>query len=268
MDLGAAFTLPSSPRVVALLRSELLAERPSLRRVNQLFAVDPALAARLLALANAPAQLLSGQVSSTAQALTLLSLHDWRRLAEQAQLGAGGRLARQLDWALFWRCSQSAARLSAALAAQVGADTGTAYSAALVHGLGQILLQQTQPDTMQELDQQLRLWDPRRPRLEFQRLGYCASAISAALAKQWHWPAALVDGLRCMEAPLSHAELEPLAGVLHLAAWAVRAKACGWTHKQLVMSFPDDLALALGLDMDGVLQQDAIDWNPSTTYLV
>lgn len=50
--LASPTTLPSLPRAVALLMAELAQEEPNLRRVNQLFGTDPALAARLLCLAD------------------------------------------------------------------------------------------------------------------------------------------------------------------------------------------------------------------------
>ena len=46
--LAQPVALPSLPRAVALLMSELAHAEPSLRRLNQLFGTDPALAARLL----------------------------------------------------------------------------------------------------------------------------------------------------------------------------------------------------------------------------
>ena len=46
--LAQPVALPSLPRTVALLMSELAHEEPSLRRLNQLFGTDPALAGRLL----------------------------------------------------------------------------------------------------------------------------------------------------------------------------------------------------------------------------
>ncbi|RYF65142.1 MAG: histidine kinase, partial [Comamonadaceae bacterium] len=42
--LAQPVALPSLPRAVALLMSELAHEDPSLRRLNQLFGTDPALA--------------------------------------------------------------------------------------------------------------------------------------------------------------------------------------------------------------------------------
>ena len=63
--LAQPVALPSLPRAVALLMSELAQNEPSLRRLNQLFGTDPALAARLLELANSPTFQLPGPVSYT-----------------------------------------------------------------------------------------------------------------------------------------------------------------------------------------------------------
>ncbi|NBT53655.1 MAG: HDOD domain-containing protein, partial [Betaproteobacteria bacterium] len=50
--LAIQFVLPSIPRVVALLLSELDQAEPNLRKVNQLISTDLALTARLLQRAN------------------------------------------------------------------------------------------------------------------------------------------------------------------------------------------------------------------------
>lgn len=47
--------LPSQPRAVALLSSELRKPEPGMRSLVQLFSTDPVLTARLLAAANGPA---------------------------------------------------------------------------------------------------------------------------------------------------------------------------------------------------------------------
>lgn len=72
-------------------------------------------------------------------------------------------------------------------------------------------------------------------------------------------------------APLDNQVYEPLAGVLHLAAWRARAREAGWGEKELAVSFPGEVGLALGMDIDMVLQQDPIDWTvrpDAADYLV
>ena len=67
--LAQRFLMPSVPRVVALLLTELTASHPDLRRIDQLLATDPALGLRVLQAANAPFFKLQGHIHSIAEAL-------------------------------------------------------------------------------------------------------------------------------------------------------------------------------------------------------
>ena len=91
--LARQFVLPSIPRVVALLLSELDQPRPDLRRVNQLISTDPALTVRLLRWANTDFFRLAGQVSSVPEALAILSLGQVRAMGAEPEvvLAAMGR---------------------------------------------------------------------------------------------------------------------------------------------------------------------------------
>src|SRR5690606_7906276 len=70
--------LPSLPRAVALLTTELAQPEPSLRRINHLFLTDPALAARLLREANSHSHPLSGKVGSIPEAIVMLGTAQLR----------------------------------------------------------------------------------------------------------------------------------------------------------------------------------------------
>ena len=63
--------LPSSPRVLALLLTELKQWQPDLRRIDQFIKADPVLSLRVLQAANEPSLGLCGQVSSVSEALAL-----------------------------------------------------------------------------------------------------------------------------------------------------------------------------------------------------
>jgi len=72
--LTAEFDLPSIPRVVALLLSELEREQPDLKKISQLISTDPALTVRLLQVSNSGFFKLSGQVRSVPESLAIVGL--------------------------------------------------------------------------------------------------------------------------------------------------------------------------------------------------
>lgn len=265
MELNALLAqpavLPSQPRVVALLMNELAHDEPNLRRVNQLLGSDPALAARALELANTAEFGAQRQIAALPEALALLGTAHLRALVHAAPLGTPSRTVCGLNLQQFWRYSLNTAKLARSLAGAVHHPQAAAYTAGLLHGLGELVIHLAAPERAQALNTLVSPLDLRRAKLEERVFGYAYGQVSAALAQRWQLPLAVVDALACHHAPFDNSAYEPLAGVVHLAAWRARAQEVGLDDKEMAVSFPDQVGLALGLDIDMVLQQDPIDWN-------
>lgn len=269
--LGQPVALPSLPRTVALLMNELAQREPSLRRLNLLFGSDPVLAARLLELANAPAHQLTRQVAGISEALVLLGSVPLQTLVSSATLGTAARAVQGIHLQQFWRYSLHTAKLARSLAGVVFQNPTAAYTAGLLHGLGELLIHLGNPQKAQSMNTLVLPLDMRRGKIEQRILGYSYSHVSAALAQRWLLPQVVVDALQYQAAPFDNTAYEPLAGVIHLAAWRVRGREAGLSERELAVSFPGEIGLMLGLDIDMVLQQDPIDWTvrpDAADYLV
>ena len=265
MELNALLALPavlpSLPRVVALLMNELAHEEPNLRRVNQLFGTDPALAARLLEQANGADFGAQRQIAGIPEALALLDTGQLRALVGTAPLGTTSRSVPGVNLQQFWRYSLNTAKLARSLAGSVQQNQLAAYSAGLLHGLGELVMHLADPVGVSKINTLVSPLDVRRSKLEQRLFGYCYGQVSAGLAQRWQLPELMVDAFNHQSAPFDHNVYEPLAGVLHLAAWRARAREVGLDDKEMAVSFPGEIGLVLGLDIDMVLQQDPIDWS-------
>ena len=269
--LGQPVALPSLPRTVALLMNELAQREPSLRRLNLLFGSDPVLAARLLELANAPAHQLTRQVAGISEALVLLGSAPLQTLVSSATLGTAARAVQGINLQQFWRYSLHTAKLARSLAGVVFQNPTAAYTAGLLHGLGELLIHLGNPQKAQSMNTLVPPLDMRRGKIEQRILGYSYTHVSAALAQRWLLPQVVVDALQYQAAPFDNTAYEPLAGVIHLAAWRARGREAGLSERELAVSFPGEIGLMLGLDIDMVLQQDPIDWTvrpDAADYLV
>ncbi len=269
--LGQPVALPSLPRTVALLMNELAQREPSLRRLNLLFGSDPVLAARLLELANAPAHQLTRQVAGISEALVLLGSAPLQTLVSSATLGTAARAVPGIHLQQFWRYSLHTAKLARSLAGVVFQNPTAAYTAGLLHGLGELLIHLGNPQKAQSMNTLVLPLDMRRGKIEQRILGYSYTHVSAALAQRWLLPQVVVDALQYQAAPFENTAYEPLAGVIHLAAWRVRGREAGLSERELAVTFPGEIGLMLGLDIDMVLQQDPIDWTvrpDAADYLV
>jgi len=258
--LAQPVALPSLPRAVALLMNELAHDEPSLRRLNQLFGTDPTLAARLLELANSPAFQLPRQIAGIPEALALLGTAQLRSLVSSATLGTTSRSVPGVNMQQFWRYSLNTAKLARSLAGIVHQNQIAAFTAGLLHALGELVIHLADPEKAHSVNTLVAPFDLRRGKIEHRVFGYSYGHVTAALARRWQLPETVVDALQHQGAPFDNNAYEPLAGVIHLASWRARAREVELDERELAVSFPGEVGLTLGLDIDMVLQQDPIDW--------
>ncbi len=258
--LSPRFVIPSAPRLVALLLAELAQQRPDLRRIDQFISTDPALTTRVLQAANASFFKLGGQVHCVSEALAVLRLSQVQTMVSSAAALASFRSMPGLALPQFWAYSRDCARVARSLAGLVRQNQQAAFTAGLIHAVGVMAMRAAMPQAI-ALDADAGPLELKRERLERQAFGFGYTQASAWLAQQWHFPKVIVDALQYQFAPFDNVVYEPLAGVVHLAAWRSRARQAGLTQNMMAVTFPSAVAEVLGVDIDMVLQQDPIDWS-------
>ena len=262
--LEMPFNLPSIPKVVALLLVELDRPEADLRKITQLISTDPALTTRLLQLANSSFFKLTGRIHSVSEALALMDLGNLKTMAQMAATGASLKAVPGVNLQKFWDYSLDVARVSRSLAGLVRQNQQAAFTCGLIHAMGELALHLALPDAMAVLDADIPPLDLRRAKAERRLLGYCYASVGAGYAARWQFPQTLIDALEHQYAPFDNHVYEPMAGVIHLATWRARGKEAKLTQRELAVSFPDAVGVALRLDIDMVLQQDPFDWAAHT----
>ncbi len=106
---------------------------------------DPALSARILRLANSPFFGLGGTVSSAARAVIVLGLSVVRSLAVSTAAGLFDARARQLPTG-FWDHAIAVAAGAGCVALHLGVPKADAFSAGLLHDIGEVLIDRHAPD--------------------------------------------------------------------------------------------------------------------------
>ena len=262
--LATQFVLPSIPKVVALLLNELESQEPDLKKVTQLISTDPALTTRLLQLSNSGFFKLSGKVSSVSESLAILGLGHVRTMAAAAASAASFKAVPGIHLQQFWAYSLNVAKLSRSLAGVVRQNQQAAFTCGLIHAVGELALHIAMPAESATLNVEMAPLDLRRAKAERRSFGFCYAQVGAGFASQWQFPQAMVDALAHQYAPFDNEVYEPLAGVIHLAAWRARAWEAAFSERELAVTFPGAVGEVLGLDIDMVLQQDPIDWSAQT----
>lgn len=258
--LASNAALPSIPKVIALLLSELARPEPDLRKITQLINTDPVLTLRLLRLANSAQFQLSSKISSVSEALALLGLDQVQSLATAAAVVGAFKAIPGMDMIHFWRYSLNVAKLSRTLAGMVRQNQATAFTAGLIHATGELVMHLILTREMEVLDRRVPPLALKRDAVERSLMGYSYAEVGAGFARSWRFPQTIVDALEHQCVPFDNEAYEPMAGVLHLASWRARAQEANFDATDLIVNFPDEVALTLGLDIDMALQQDPIDW--------
>ena len=139
--------LPSLPAVVMDLLGSLDQDDIDISVLARKVAHDPALTAKTLRLANAPAFGLQVRVATIQQAVTFLGFQATRNLITAAAITGcfpAGRCP-GFDDKAFWRHASASAVCARALARRMRFNQDVAFTAGLLHDVGQLVLASSQP---------------------------------------------------------------------------------------------------------------------------
>ena len=258
--LASQFILPSIPKVVALLLSELEREQPDLKKISLLISTDPALATRLLQVSNSGYFKLSGRVRSVPETLAVVGLSHVRTMAVAAASKTSLKAVPGINLQHYWDFSLDVAKVSRSLAGVVRQNQQAAFTAGLIHFIGELAMRLAMPQEMASLDFEVPALDARRARAERKMFEFDYTQVGAGYARQWLFPEAIVDAIAHQDAPFRDDAYEPLAGVVHLAIWRARCKLAGLNQREMAVTFPGSVGEVLVFDIVLVVQHGAIDW--------
>lgn len=241
-------TLPALPSLAA----ELLAgfeDEVDIGVLSRRIAADEALAARALRVANSPFYGLSGQIDSIQEAIVVLGFRAVRAMVIAASaVRALSALPTQARFnpTPFWRHSIGTAVAARHLARLARHNPDSAFTAGLLHDIGEVVLAATFPDAYAlVLDRQqggeALLWE-----IEGEVLGLTHTDAGAVLGRHWGLPARIVEATAFHHAP--DAQPSDLVALVHVAdALAHALELAGTAHLELAPPLSDSAWKTLGL---------------------
>lgn len=235
--------LPTMPEVAHELIQSLNDDAP-LSQVRDAIARDPALAVKLLRLANSARYGASRSISSIDDAIALVGASQVRTLALASCMNNAFPVAEGLDREDFWQASQTCGAYAQWLAKGSSADAQQAWLAGFMVRLGELVLAMNIPDCLSEIEKL-----PHFPGSRWQReaslLGFTEGQVTAEMARRWNFPDTIVRALDTSADPMSARPFSRLGAVLHLAELLT---AMGPGSAVAVEDLPADLLAALHLD--------------------
>lgn len=248
--------LPSAPKVVRKLIETFEQEEVNLQQAAMYIESDPVLTAKLLKLANSAFFGLNRNITTARDAINVMGLIKVRALVIAAAMGDGFHAVGGVNLNQFWRYSLNTANLSRYLALPIKIDENTAFTAGLIHGIGELVMHVGMPEAMLDLDRSVPMLDLKRSRAEKGLFGYSYAEVGAALAREWRFPKKMVNAIEHQISPFDNDVYEPIAGVIHIASWRARAEELSIGSEGLINTYPDPVGLVLGIDPDTVIGEE------------
>ena len=209
---------PAGARVLELLDDP----EASQRQLADALAMDPPLASRALRIANSPMFMGRSPVDDLNRAVTVLGTGLLRNLV----LSSGAMNAFQsvdipaVSIEEYWRHSILCGALADAIARQSKSRTAdAAFTAGLVHDLGQLLLFLRCPEQMRDALSLVAEHDDRWTMREAERevIGYDHCEAGNLLAEHWGFPESLRAAMQFHHSPLEATAHQSLVAAVHIA---------------------------------------------------
>ena len=245
-DFFRSLSLPTMPAVAHELIRSLSNDDAPLSQVRNAIAKDPALAVKLLRLANSARYGASRSVASIDDALAMVGASQVRTLALASCLNDAFPVMPGLDPNRFWRTSQACGGYAHWLAGTIGCDSDQAWLTGFMVRLGELVMAQHIPDCLSEIEKM-----PQTPGCRWEResalLGFTEGQVTAEMARRWQFPESVVKALDASADPMAARPFSRLGGVLHVAELLADAEP-GSTDT--IESLPPELLAALKVDID------------------
>lgn len=194
--------LPTIPEV--LVRIWQLVEDPqsSARELQQVVSLDPALASRLLRLANSPYYGSKSTIQDVRGAINVLGFDVIRELAVclavTRQLVENEATDDSMDRRALWRHCVATAVVSreTSLALAVG-SAEECFTGGLLHDIGKYVISLGRPGAYAAVTARAAQQHEGILSAEREVLGYDHASIGAAFARRWNFPAPIRETIRC-----------------------------------------------------------------------
>ncbi len=192
-------SLPALPDTVHKVREMLLSESGSAAEVGEVVERDPAIAAKVLKVANSAAYGFSQQVDSVQLAVSLLGLTETYSVVITSAVVDAFKSDSGVSYEQFWRESMVCATIAKAFAKELRVTNTGLFSAALLHDLGRLALAHIVPEYYGKIDPELK--GPMLVKSEEMLLGISHNEAGHQLAEHWDFPEILQECIRFHHAP-------------------------------------------------------------------
>jgi len=222
--------LPAMPAVIQKIIASFNNENLDSKALAEMISRDQGLSAKILRVANSPFYGLSRTIASMQEAVVVMGFSAVRSLVLTAGFvhAFPATPGSSFDRNAYWRHSFRVAGYAKALEQSLHQEPEMAFTAAMFHEIGQLVLDVCIPEQFAQVLQQHRelQQDPEFQQnktsglslaeMEQKEFGFDHALIGAEMAKLWNFPPEIEHAIRYWAMP-AHEPFRPLTGIVYAA---------------------------------------------------
>lgn len=238
--------IPQVPEVVRLLISQFNDPDVEIKDIAGNVAKEQLIALKVLRLVNSAQFGLRKKIASIDEAVVMLGMGQLRGLVIASGIVSSVPAIEDFDINQFWLASFNTATYAKWLAGETQCDADIAFTAALLRGLGTLLIHLGQPKAAADIQQRINEGQARHF-IEKMRLGFSTEEVSAELCKRWKFSDDLIVPIAQSGDPATADPVSKIACVVHIGNYFSDCKHKEMSEEDILQSFPVDILELLGL---------------------
>jgi putative nucleotidyltransferase with HDIG domain len=242
--------LPPAPELLPELLRLLSQPNVDNGQIVRLMSYDPALTAKVLQLCNSASIGSASPVVNLNEAVVRLGFEQVYRLVAVVSISQTLRVRKDPHAAQengIWKHSVATAVASKLIAQELDEDRNVAFTAALLHDIGKLILAEAFGDTYSKLVQEVESNQYSLLETEKRVLGVEHAEIGGRLLARWKFPINIATPVCFHHSPSSAAPYQRLAAQLHLGNLIAYLLGFGCGHQALALRGRDQALQILGL---------------------
>lgn len=246
--LSGASALPTLPEVARFIITTIDDDTSNADSLVTLLNTDPAIVARILAAANSSVFGLSSRVDTMREAILVLGLEEIRSITlATAVVDRFNMKSANFDPRMLWRHSLGVATCARLIAEQNQFNAEMAFTAGLLHDIGQLLLFAVAPQSFEEVLVRRQRLDETIIEAEQAVFGFDHAVAGGELLKKWRLPADIADGIWGHHDP-ERGDFGEMGDLIHVAEVLSHALDLGELPNNRVPDLSDLACARMGIE--------------------
>ncbi|MBB5018242.1 putative nucleotidyltransferase with HDIG domain [Chitinivorax tropicus] len=258
MKMDAVFDhlhqMPTVPSVVQELIASFDKDDLDIDSLAKTISRDQTISAKVLRLANTAHFGAPRQIGSIEDAVVVLGFDKLRTLVIASGVAGMKINIPNFDNKMYWVNNLSVGNLSKWLAKLAKLNGEVAFTAGLMHTIGQLLMRLASPKDEADVD---RLVKGGASRIQCERniFGFDHAEVGAELARRWNFPDHIQTAIKMHAAPMDGEPFSALAGIVHIAEYLMIGISDDVDSDELKSNFPIGVTQRLGLNIEKIFEE-------------